>query len=75
MSEYIIPCIGERVIGYSEPVPCGALQEEVVRCAKCVNWGTLAPKHAEDWCPVVSKCTRAGDWCCWGAGKGESDER
>lgn len=46
---------------------------ELVRCADCVNWGEMAPEGSQGWCPIVRKCTRAGDWCCWGA-KGESDE-
>ena len=48
---------------------------ELVRCDGCVNWGALAGNYSPDWCPVVQKHTRPTDWCCWGAGKGESDER
>ena len=60
---------------------------ELVRCRDCVNWNTMADgatdanirwrKDADDdrWCPVVRKFTRPSDWCCWGARKGESDER
>lgn len=48
---------------------------ELVRCDGCVNWGTLTPKYSEDWCHVVSKCTLARGWCCWGARKGENDGR
>lgn len=53
---------------------------ELVRCEDCVNWNTMAPdglrrRSGDLYCPVVRKCTRPGDWCCWGAGKGESDER
>lgn len=60
---------------------------ELVRCRDCVNWNTMADgateanvrrcKYAEDdrWCPVVRKFTRPSDWCCWGARKGEPDER
>lgn len=49
---------------------------ELVRCEGCVNWGAMGDfYHLPDYCPVVRKCTRPGDWCCWGARKGESDER
>ena len=48
---------------------------ELVRCADCVNWGEMAPEGAQGWCPVVRKCTKHADWCCWGARKGEADER
>lgn len=60
---------------------------ELVRCRDCVNWNTMADGATEAnirwrkdadgdrWCPVVRKCTRPSDWCCWGARKGESDER
>lgn len=37
--------------------------------------GAMDDLYPPDYCPVVRKCTRQGDWCCWGAGKGESDER
>ena len=43
---------------------------ELVRCEGCVNWGAMDDLHPPDYCPVVSKCTRQGDWCCWGEGKG-----
>lgn len=45
---------------------------ELVRCESCVNWGAMDDLHPPDYCPVVSKCTRQGDWCCWGEGKGGS---
>lgn len=60
---------------------------ELVRCESCVNWNTMADGATEAnirwrkdadgdrWCPVVRKCTRPSDWCCWGARKGESDGR
>lgn len=48
---------------------------DLVRCESCVNWGAMAFDYSIDWCPVVQKCTRPSDWCCWGARKGESDER
>lgn len=48
---------------------------ELVRCESCVNWGAMGDLYPPDYCPVVRKCTRPSDWCCWGAGKGESDER
>lgn len=60
---------------------------ELVRCRDCVNWNTMADgvteanirwrKDADGdrWCPVVRKCTKHADWCCWGVRKGESDER
>ncbi len=48
---------------------------ELVRCDGCVNWGAMAGNYSPDWCTVVQKYTRPSDWCCWGAGKGESDER
>ena len=46
---------------------------DLVRCAGCVNWGSLAGNYSPDWCPVVQKHTRPTDWCCWGAKKGEDD--
>lgn len=49
---------------------------ELVRCRDCVNWGAMGDfYHLPDYCPVVRKCTRPSDWCCWGARKGESDGR
>lgn len=48
---------------------------ELVRCDGCVNWGALAGNCSPDWRPAAQKHTRPTDWCCWGAGKGESDER
>ena len=49
---------------------------ELVRCRDCVNWGAMGDVyHLPDYCPVVRKCTRPSDWCCWGARKGESDGR
>ena len=43
---------------------------DLVRCADCINWGAMNDLHPHDSCPVVRKCTRQGDWCCWGARKG-----
>lgn len=48
---------------------------ELVRCRDCVNWGAMGDLYPPDYCPVVRKCTRPSDWCCWGARKGESDGR
>lgn len=48
---------------------------ELVRCESCVNWGAMGDLYPPDYCPVVRKCTRPSDWCCWGAKKGESDGR
>ena len=49
---------------------------ELVRCADCVYWGAMGDFYRlPDYCPAVRKCTRPSDWCCWGAGKGDSDER
>lgn len=45
---------------------------EMVLCADCVNWGETAPEGAQGWCPIVRKCTKHADWCCWGAKRGES---
>ncbi|MEE0477959.1 MAG: hypothetical protein UDK32_08830 [Adlercreutzia sp.] len=45
---------------------------ELVRCDGCVNWGAMDDLYPPDYCPVVRKCTRQNDWCCWGAGKGGS---
>lgn len=55
-----------------------ATNVELVRCADCVNWNTMVPDGLDNyeddrWCPVVRKCTRPGEWCCWGA-KGEQEE-
>lgn len=47
---------------------------ELVRCRDCVNWGVMDDLYPPDYCPVVRKYTRPSDWCCWGAGKGDSDE-
>lgn len=44
-----------------------------VTCAYCVNWGAMNDLYPPDYCPVVRKCTRPSDWCCWGARKGESE--
>lgn len=45
---------------------------ELVRCVDCVNWGAMGDfYHLPDYCPVVRKCTRPSDWCCWGARKGD----
>lgn len=46
---------------------------DLVRCERCANWGSMAFEYPIDWCPVVQKCTRPSDWCCWGARK--EDER
>ena len=48
---------------------------DLVRCEKCANWGSMPFDYPPDWCPVVQKCTRPSDWCCWGAGKEADDER
>lgn len=60
---------------------------DLVRCEDCVNWNTMADGATEAnirwrkdadgdrWCPVVRKCTRPSDWCCWGAGKEADNER
>lgn len=48
---------------------------ELVRCRDCVNWGAMGDLYPPDCCPVVCKRTRPSNWCCWGAGKGETDER
>lgn len=52
---------------------------ELVLCAECDNWqgGTAL---IDDWCPVVGKCTRSTDWCCWALKKsapigGKANER
>ena len=42
---------------------------ELVRCEGCVNWGAMDGLYPPDYCPVVRKCTRPSDWCCWGARK------
>ena len=42
---------------------------ELVRCESCVNWGAMGDIYPPDHCPVVRKCTRPTDWCCWGARK------
>ena len=44
---------------------------ELVRCEGCVNWGAMNDLYPPDYCPVVRKCTRPSDWCCWGMRKGE----
>lgn len=44
----------------------------LVRCADCVNRGSMDDLYPPDYCPVVRKYTRPTDWCCWGA-KGESE--
>lgn len=68
----------ERIMRVCD-INCGrvswACEGEVVRCADCGNWGALERNYPPDWCPVVRKCTRPTDWCCWGARKGEFDER
>lgn len=43
---------------------------KLVRCRDCVNWGAMGDFYRlPDYCPVVRKCTRPSDWCCWGARK------
>lgn len=53
---------------------------DLVRCEDCVNWNTMVPdgvrrRSGDFYCPVVRKCTRPSDWCCWGAGKEADNER
>lgn len=43
---------------------------ELVRCERCVNWGSMPFDYPIDWCHVVQKCTRPSDWCCWGREEG-----
>lgn len=33
--EYITPAVGRRIPGFSEPVRCGPLREQVIRCRDC----------------------------------------
>lgn len=48
----------------------------LVRCEKCDNWGAMVGDRPADYCPVVQRCTRPTDWCCWAAReKGASDGR
>lgn len=44
-----------------------AREGDLVRCESCVNWGAMSDFYPPDYCPVVRKCTRPSDWCCWGA--------
>lgn len=49
---------------------------ELVRCESCVNWDAMdAPLSARLLPRGAQVHAPAADWCCWGAGKGESDER
>lgn len=48
---------------------------DLVRCERCVNWGAMGDIYPPDWCPVVRKCTRPSDWCCWSERKEKDDER
>lgn len=62
MTEYIaLDIYGRKIVG----------REYVVRCEKCFNWGAMNDLYPPDYCPVVHKCTRPSDWCCWGARKGD----
>lgn len=68
----------ERVMRYAGVEHCEEKwidEGELVRCESCVNWGAMDDLYPPDYCPVVRKCTRPSDWCCWGARKGESDGR
>lgn len=68
----------ERVMRYAGVEHCEEKwidEGELVRCESCVNWGAMGDLYPPDYCPVVRKCTRPSDWCCWGARKGESDGR
>lgn len=76
MSDYEIG--DERVMRYAGVEHCEEKwidEGELVRCRDCVNWGAMDDLYPPDYCPVVRKCTRPSDWCCWGARKGENDER
>lgn len=47
-------------------------EDKLVRCRDCVNWGAMGDFYRlPDYCPVVRKCTRPSDWCCWGTRKGD----
>lgn len=53
---------------------------DLVRCEDCANWNTMVPdgvrrRSGDFWCPVVRKCTRPTDWCCWGAREETNDGR
>lgn len=48
---------------------------ELVRCEGCVNWGAMGDFYPPDYCPVVRKCMRPSDWCCWGARDEREEER
>ena len=67
----------ERVMRYAGVEHCEEKwidEGELVRCRDCVNWGAMGDfYHLPDYGPVVRKGTRPSDWCCWGAGKGESE--
>lgn len=58
-------------ICYSDTDTCEhwtpAREGDLVRCESCVNWGAMGDFYPPDYCPVVRKCTRPSDWCCWGA--------
>lgn len=71
MREYVFECLTkDRWM----PKPVGAAGEELVRCRECINWGSFPQGWLDDYCPVVSKCTRPGDWCCWAYRKEPTDE-
>ena len=55
-------------------VGIGSPKEGLVRCRECVNWGSFPHGLPDDYCPVVRKCTRSGDWCCWAYRKEPTDE-
>lgn len=55
-------------------VAIGSAGEGLVRCRECINWGSFPQDWPDDYCPVVSKCTRPGDWCCWAYRKEPADE-
>ena len=68
MSDYEIG--DERIMLYAGVFAGVELSEE-----PWIDKGELDDLYPPDYCPVVRKCTRPSDWCCWGARKGESDER
>ena len=70
MSDYEIG--DERVMRYAGVEHCEEKwidEGGLVRCRDCVNWGAMDDLYPPDYCPVVRKCTRPSDWCCWGAKK------
>ena len=70
MSDYEIG--DERVMRYAGVEHCEEKwidEGKLVRCRDCVNWGAMDDLYPPDYCPVVRKCTRPSDWCCWGAKK------